>query len=199
MKNQGKPNCKEKPDVDPRWHGKHALVFRHCIQRIQHLYDDQDGQRNCGRCIIIEYLARHAWLNEHAGTFLRALIMMNLGSTVRNPKKQATGYYQLFPGEQRSVLIVEVPPHKATNSGSPDIQAYYQVPEEQPNTAVSHLGVSESTSCIPSVNNRVITPTRALVHDVLVRRILGKCCGRQAISDQVYPEQLHGDEYFWQT
>ena len=70
-----------------------------------------------------------------------------------------------------------VPPGGSTDSGGSDIAADAHVAEEQPAGDEGLLGGA-----------------RRLVHDVQVGRVEAEGGGREAVSDQVHPEQLDGDQ-----
>ena len=51
----------------------------------------------------------------------------------------------------------------------------------------------------PAGDERVLGRARWLLHDVDLRRVEAQSSGRQAVRDQVHPQQLDRDERLWQT
>merc|ERR1711887_229415 len=78
--------------------------------------------------------------------------------------------------------VKEEPVAGSSDSGSADVDTNGHVPEEQP-------GGDEG----------LVAATGGLVHDVQVRGVEGEGGGGQAVSDEVHPEQLDGDESLWEA
>lgn len=51
----------------------------------------------------------------------------------------------------------------------------------------------------PAADERLLRVSRRLLHDVEVGRVEAEGGGRKSVSDQVHPQQLHGDKSFGHT
>ena len=90
--------------------------------------------------------------------------------------------YQLIKCHLGSLVIEHEPPGGSTHCSYAHINTNGQVTEEQPAT-----------------NERVFVGTGQLLHDIDIRRVETKSSSREAICDQVDPEQLHRDQSLRET
>ena len=77
----------------------------------------------------------------------------------------------------RALVVDEEPPGGSTDRGAADVDPDGHVAEEQ-----------------PGADERLASATGRLVHDVKVGRVEPKGGGGEAVSDEVHPQQLYGDE-----
>merc|ERR1719222_931280 len=89
---------------------------------------------------------------------------------------------QLPEGHLGTGGVQEEPVGGGTNGGSTDISTNDHVSEEQP-------GSDEGLVGSPGL----------FVHDVQVGRVEGESSGGQTVSDEVHPQQLHGDQSLGET
>ena len=85
--------------------------------------------------------------------------------------------YQLVVVELGSLLVPGEPPCGRAHGRRPHVHPDGHVAEEE-----------------PVADERLLGVPRRLVHDVEVGRVEAERGGRQAVSDEVDPEQLDGDE-----
>ena len=89
---------------------------------------------------------------------------------------------QLVIRQLRSSGADKVPPGRSTDGSGTDVGSDGHVTEEQPSGDETLRGA-----------------TGWFVHDVKIGRVEAESGGRKTISDQVHPQQLHGDQSFGQT
>ena len=82
----------------------------------------------------------------------------------------------------RSIWRIQEPPGGSTDSCSAYITTDGQVPEEQ-----------------PAGDKRFVCFPWGFLHDVKIRRVETQSGGWETISDQVDPQQLDGNQSFWET
>ncbi|RUS26263.1 hypothetical protein BC938DRAFT_471005 [Jimgerdemannia flammicorona] len=168
------------------------------VDGVQHLNRDEDGQthgRRFHRVLVGEHLATK--VREELGTLVETSdVVLAIPPIIsckshfhqaRSPNqtttqtKQPNGFHthQLVKGNLRATGEVQEPPRIAKHSGAPDVCPDNHVPKEQ-----------------PPADNGLLRVARGPPHDIVIGGVKSEGGGRQAVRDEVDPEELYGDEGF---
>lgn len=185
VERHGQGHGSKQPEVGPWGHNQHRLVLRQAVQSVQHLNGDQHGQGHGHGVGVVEDAAVHSLETKQISLLTSsnspyAEWRWNLEVFVVGRALQVMA--QLVVGHLGSSGADEVPPGRSTDRGGADVGSDGHVTEEQPSGDETFSGA-----------------TRRLVHDVQIGGVEAEGGGGKTISDQVHPQELHGDQSLRET
>eukprot|EP00053_Salpingoeca_punica_P015069 m.137833 g.137833 ORF g.137833 m.137833 type:complete len:1067 (-) comp16613_c0_seq1:133-3333(-) len=167
VQDEGEEVGGDEVEVAPGRHAEEGLVLADAVEGVEELDDDEDGEGHGHGAVVVEDVAAEVGVGAvGAGVAL-----------AKGLRRAALEVGELAEGHLRAVGVEHEPPGRSGHGGKADVAANDNVAEEQ-----------------PAADELVVGAARRALHDVEVRRVEAEGCGRQAVCDQVDPQQLHGDE-----
>ena len=174
-------NCTDKEHVFPKRQTKQAFVFGQRVHRVEHFDRDQDRQAHRGcvsRLNAREHIAPD--FREQRSTLMEVCLIASGVIASDAFANGGTKTHKLEIGYLRAIAIKHKPPGVSRNCSDANVDSNDHVTEEEP---FRYQWLSNAPWRNP--------------HNQMIRGIETQCSCRQAVGNQVDPEQLHRDKCLW--